>query len=102
MQWQQVADRSTLVAQKSRLTSRLRGISNDAHDGSADAQLNDQLEKSKIINPSGRTVVWWSMRKQSEMTVRRASTLQIADLSQYNLRVYISGNQLHKLKLVRK
>jgi HlyD family secretion protein len=91
-----------LVAQKSNLDISTRGISNDATPMEVQiAQLNDQLEKSKIINPLEGTVLV-KYAEQSEMTAPGKPLYKIADLSNIILRVYISGNQLSQVKLGQK
>ncbi|REG86395.1 HlyD family secretion protein [Algoriphagus antarcticus] len=91
-----------IVAQKSTLNISSQGISNDATPMEVQiAQLNDQLEKSKIINPLAGTVLS-KYAEQSEMTAPGKPLYKIADLSNIILRVYISGNQLSHVKLGQK
>jgi HlyD family secretion protein len=91
-----------IQAQKSTLNISTQGISNDATPMEVQiAQLNDQLEKSIIINPLAGTVLT-KYAEQSEMTAPGKPLYKIADLSNIILRVYISGNQLSQVKLGQK
>ena len=64
-------------------------------------QVNDQLEKSRIINPINGTVLTQYAR-QNEMAAPGKALYKIADLSSIILRAYISGNQLPQVKLNQK
>ncbi|WP_293297416.1 efflux RND transporter periplasmic adaptor subunit [Pedobacter sp. UBA4863] len=61
-------------------------------------QLNDQLDKCKIINPINGTVLA-KYAETNEMTVTGKPLYKIADLSNIILRVYVTGNQLPQIKL---
>ena len=61
-------------------------------------QLADQLSKCVIINPTPGTVLV-QYAKENEMTAMGKPLYKIADMSNIILRVYISGNQLHNIKL---
>lgn len=94
--------KAQIQAQKSTLNISSQGISNDAGPMEVQiAQLNDQLEKSKIINPAAGTVLT-KYAEQNEMTAPSKPLYKIADLSNIILRVYISGNQLSQVKLGQK
>lgn len=94
--------KAQIQAQKSTLNISSQGISNDASPMEVQiAQLNDQLEKSKIINPAAGTVLT-KYAEQNEMTAPGKPLYKIADLSNIILRVYISGNQLSQVKLGQK
>lgn len=94
--------KAQIQAQKSTLNISSQGISNDATPMEVQiAQLNDQLDKSKIINPVAGTVLT-KYAQQSEMTAPGKPLYKIADLSNIILRVYISGNQLSQVKLGQK
>jgi len=89
-------------AKKSSLIISSEGISKDAN--SVDVQieqLNDQLEKCKIINPINGTVLS-KYAEENEITSPGKPLYKIADLSTIILRVYISGNQLPLVKLNQK
>lgn len=61
-------------------------------------QLNDQLRKCRIVNPIKGTVLT-KYAEEKEMANVGKALYKIADLSTIILRVYISGNQLPKVKL---
>lgn len=61
-------------------------------------QLDDQIEKSKIINPIDGTVLE-KYAEANEVTAFGKPLYKIADLSTMNLRVYISETQLPDIKI---
>jgi len=61
-------------------------------------QLNDQLAKCIIINPTNGTVLA-KYAETNEMTAVGKPLYKIADLSNMILRAYITGNQLPQVKL---
>lgn len=61
-------------------------------------QLNDQLLKSRVVNPLEGTVIS-KYAEQNEMVAAGKPLYKIADLSEIILRVYISANQLPQVKL---
>ncbi len=62
------------------------------------AQLNDQLQRAKIINPVVGTVLT-KYAEPGEITSPGKALYKIADLSSLNLRAYITGVQLPQVKL---
>lgn len=89
-------------AQRSTLSISSEGIGKDVVPLSIQIeQLNDMLVKSKIINPMNGTVLT-KYAEANEMTGTGKPLYKIADLSTIILRVYISGNQLPKVKLNQK
>lgn len=64
-------------------------------------QLNDQLAKCNIINPTNGTVLA-KYAETNEMTATGKPIYKIADLSNIILRAYITGNQLPQVKLNQK
>ncbi|MCW3094064.1 MAG: HlyD family secretion protein [Ferruginibacter sp.] len=62
------------------------------------AQLQDQLNKTKIINPVSGTVLT-KYADANEYTTTGKAIYKIADLSVMKLRAYITGDQLAKVKL---
>jgi len=62
------------------------------------AQLDDQLGRSKIINPVSGTVLT-KYAEEGEITSAGKALYKIADLSTLNLRAYVSGVQLPLIKL---
>lgn len=61
-------------------------------------QIDDQIEKSKIINPVNGTVLT-KYAEPNEITAFGKPLYKIADLSSMQLRVYISQTQLAGLKI---
>lgn len=89
-------------AQKSTLDISSTGINKDILPlGIQIEQLNDQLLKSRIVNPLSGTVIT-KYAEQSEMVAAGKPLYKIADLSEIILRVYISANQLPQVKLNQK
>ncbi len=64
-------------------------------------QLNDQLAKCNIINPTNGTVLA-KYAEANEMTATGKPLYKIADLTNIILRAYITGNQLTQVKLNQK
>ena len=64
-------------------------------------QINDQLNKSKIINQVEGTVLT-RYAKQNEVTASGKALYKIADLSTMTLRAYVNGDQLGQIKLGQK
>lgn len=94
--------KTQISAQKSALEISSGGFSNDAAPFYAQIdQLDDQLEKCKIINPTNGTVLT-KYTEQNEMTSPGKPLYKIADLSTIILRAYITGNQLAGVKLDQK
>jgi HlyD family secretion protein len=86
-------------AQKSTLEISSAGINKDILPlGIQIEQLNDQLLKSRIVNPLSGTVIA-KYTEQNEMVAVGKPLYKIADLSEIILRVYISANQLPQVKL---
>jgi HlyD family secretion protein len=65
------------------------------------AQINDQLEKCRIINPVKGTVLA-KYAEQNEMAASGKPLYKIADISSLTLRAYITGSQLAQVKLNQK
>lgn len=65
------------------------------------AQVEDQLVKSRIINPIAGTVLT-KYAEAHEMVGPGKALYRIADMSSLTLRAYITGDQLPKLKLNQK
>jgi HlyD family secretion protein len=90
------------AAQASALKTQRSGISADVQPLYFQiAQLNDQLEKSKIINPVNGTVLT-KFAETNEMATIGKPLYSIADLSSIILRAYITGNQFSSIKLGQK
>ena len=65
------------------------------------AKINDQIEKSKIINPIKGTVLA-KYTEPNEVTAFGKPLYKIADISEMALRVYISEKQLSEIKMGQK
>jgi HlyD family secretion protein len=91
-----------IAAQKSTLNITRDGISKDANSIQIQiAQIEDQLKRSRIINPLNGTVLAKYAQK-NEITSMGKPIYKIADLSNLTLRAYITGDQLAKIKLNQK
>jgi HlyD family secretion protein len=62
------------------------------------AQLNDLLQKTGVLNPIAGTVIT-KYAEAGEMVTAGKALYKIADLSELNLRAYVTGEQLPKIKL---
>ena len=63
-----------------------------------EAQLKDQIAKSILINPVNGTVIT-RIAMQHELAIQGKPLYTIADLSQMDLEVFVSGAQLPQLKI---
>ena len=89
-------------AQKSTLVISSEGINKEILPLQVQVeQLDDQLQKCKIVIPINGTVLT-KYAEQNEMALTGKSLYKIADLSTIILRVYISSNQLSQVKLNQK
>jgi HlyD family secretion protein len=61
-------------------------------------QLNDQLEKCRIVNPVTGTILT-KYAEPNEMAANGKPLYKVADLSQIILRAYITGDQFAQVKL---
>lgn len=88
------------------IDAQLSTLSNSAESTNKNAQslyaqlwqIEDQLNKCKIVNPLKGTVIA-KYTNQSEITANGKPLYKIADLSTMTLKCYVSGNQLAKLKI---
>jgi HlyD family secretion protein len=62
------------------------------------AKINDQIQKSKIINPLKGTVLA-KYAEPNEVTAFGKPIYKIADISEMTLRVYVSETQLSQIKV---
>lgn len=91
-----------IAAQRSSLSKSSQGISKEVTPIRVQIeQLNDQLDKCRIVNPINGTVLT-KYAEAKEMANTGKALYKIADLSTIILRVYISGNQLPDVKLNQK
>ncbi len=90
---------SRIAAQESSLQTTTSSLTEQG--STVDAQMrevNDQLKKSVIINPVKGTVLT-KYAEQFEMAALGKPLYKIADISTIILRAYITGDQLHQVKL---
>ena len=88
-----------IEAQKSTLNISSEGLGKDVVPLQVQIeQLNDQLAKCNIINPTNGTVLS-KYAEANEMTATGKPLYKIADLSNIILRAYITGDQLPQIKL---
>jgi HlyD family secretion protein len=91
--------KSQIAALKSTLTLSSQGITNDANSMELQIdQINDKLKKCQLSIPMDGTVLTTYVR-ENEMTAPGKPLYKIADLTEMDLRAYISGDQLAKVKL---
>lgn len=89
-------------AQTSALKTQRSGISADVSPLYIQIeQLNDQLQKSKIINPVKGTILT-KFAEENEMATTAKPLYTIADMSTITLRAYITGDQFSSIKLGQK
>ncbi len=87
------------AATKSSLTITKQGIQSETLPLIAQVeQIQDQINKSIIINPFDGTVLT-RYAKQDEITTNGKALYKIANLSDMTLRAYINGDQLGQVKL---
>ena len=87
------------AAQKSALQTQRSGINSESGPLSIQIQqINDQLQKSKIINPVNGTVLT-KFAEAEEIATNGRPLYSIADLSTINLRAYITGDQFSSIKI---
>ncbi|HZV68730.1 MAG TPA: efflux RND transporter periplasmic adaptor subunit [Saprospiraceae bacterium] len=91
-----------IAAQQSSLGITTSGISKEALPFQIQIeQINDQLLKSKIMNPIPGTVIT-KYAEANEMAVQGKPLYKIADLSSLIFRAYITANQLPQITLNQK
>ncbi|MDR0558819.1 MAG: HlyD family efflux transporter periplasmic adaptor subunit [Prevotellaceae bacterium] len=89
-------------AQKSQLKISSDGFSRDAEPLQAQIeQLDDRLLRCKLTSPLNGTVIA-KYARANELTADGKPLYKIADLSEMILRVYITGDQLPKVKINQK
>jgi HlyD family secretion protein len=88
-----------IAVQRNNIASQNRGIlSEGAPLQKRIAQLDDQLQRARIVNPSQGTVIT-KYAEAGEVISPGKALYKIADLSSLDLRAYINGNQLPAIKL---
>lgn len=90
--------RQQIQVQKSQVATQNRGILSEADPLRKRAdQLQDQLNRSKIINPTEGTVLS-KYAQAGEITAPGKALYKLADLRVMTLRAYVTGDQLPSLK----
>ncbi|ASZ13777.1 HlyD family efflux transporter periplasmic adaptor subunit [Chitinophaga pendula] len=84
---------------QSQLRTQLMGLSAETHPLQAQiAQLDDQLQQSRVVNPVNGTVLT-RYAEQGEIVSYGKALYKIADLSSLLLRAYIGEEQLGSVKI---
>jgi len=92
-------DYRTLVAQIGAAKAQQQSVSRDAtSSGARVAQINDQIAKSKVINPEAGTVLATYV-KTGEVVQSGEPLYKVADVDTLILRAYITEKQLSGVKL---
>jgi HlyD family secretion protein len=86
------AQRKALESQKATLYAEKKGINVQI------AQLEDQVKKSRIINPI-EGIVLQQYKRQGEIVGPGQAIYKVANMDQLILRAYVSGYQLSELSL---
>jgi len=91
-----------IAAQQTSLGNSSSSLSDEAESLRAQiAQIEDQLHKSRILNPvSGSVITKYAER--GEMASTGKALYKVADLSEITLRAYVTGEQFAKIKLGQK
>jgi HlyD family secretion protein len=90
---QQIAlDNSNIATQNRTITSEQAPLEKSAE------QIQDQIDKGRIINPI-RGVVLTKYALQGEMTTTGKALYKIANLDTLTLRAYVTGSQLTQVKM---
>ncbi len=98
-QKQLAVTRQQIEVQKNNVNTQNRSVlSESAPLQKRAAQLQDQVQRSLIINPINGTVIT-KYAEQGEVTASGKALYKIADLSTITLRAYITGSQLPQIKL---
>ncbi|HVZ57976.1 MAG TPA: HlyD family efflux transporter periplasmic adaptor subunit [Chitinophagaceae bacterium] len=98
-QRQMAVTRQQMAVQQSLIATQNRSILSEGPSlEKKAAQLEDQLQRSSIINPVGGTVLA-KYAEAGEVTAAGKALYKIADLTYLNLRAYLTGSQLSRVKL---
>jgi HlyD family secretion protein len=99
MQKQMKVTQQQINVQKSNVATQNRSILSEGKPLTKNiALLEEQLSKSRIVNPANGTVLT-KYAEPGEITSAGKALYKIADLSVLTLRAYISGAQLSQIKL---
>lgn len=96
---QMTVTQQQITVQKTNVATQNRAILSEAAPlEKRVAQIKDLVKKAGILNPINGTVIA-KYAEPGEMTSAGKALYKIADLSSLNLRAYVSGVQLPKIKL---
>lgn len=96
---QMTVTQQQITVQKTNVATQNRGILSEAAPlEKRVAQIKDLVKKAGILNPVNGTVIT-KYAEAGEMTSAGKALYKIADLTELNLRAYITGTQLPKVKL---
>jgi HlyD family secretion protein len=96
---QMAVTRQQINVQKNNVATQNRSILSEADPlRKRIAQLEDQAQRANIVNPVTGTVLT-KYAEAGEITSAGKALYKIADLSELNLRAYITGTQLPMIKL---
>jgi len=99
LQKQMKVTQQQINVQKSNVATQNRSILSEGRPLTKNiALLEEQLSKSRIVNPANGTVLT-KYAEPGEITSAGKALYKIADLSVITLRAYISGTQLSQIKL---
>jgi HlyD family secretion protein len=88
-----------IAVQKNNINAQNRSILSEAGPlQTQEAQVQERISKSRIINPISGTVIT-KYAEQGEITTPGKALYKIADLTYLNLRAYVTGAQLSQIKL---
>jgi HlyD family secretion protein len=96
---QMAVTQQQINVQKANTATQNRGILSEAGPLQKQvAQVNEQISKTKIVNPINGTVIT-KYAEQGEIASPGKALYKIADLSTLNLKAYVTGAQLSQIKL---
>ena len=99
MQKQMAVTKQQINVQKNNVATQNRSILSEADPlRKRIAQLEDQAQRANIVNPVNGTVIT-KYAETGEITSAGKALYKIADLSELNLRAYVTGTQLSTIKL---
>jgi HlyD family secretion protein len=99
MNRQMVVTRQQIAVQVNNINTQNRSILSEAPSlEKRSAQLDDQIQRSNIVNPIRGTVIT-KYAEPGEITAAGKALYKVANLDSLTLRVYITGDQLSQLKL---
>ncbi|MGZ3940084.1 MAG: HlyD family secretion protein [Flavisolibacter sp.] len=94
----QVTEQQIAVQKNNTSTQNRSILSETAPLEKQEAQVQERISKSRIVNPINGTVIT-KYAEQGEITSPGKALYEIADLSFLNLKAYVTGAQLSQIKL---